>query len=151
MISLLRVLPSLLRLPLLDHVYKSLSTHCPPTSPEYASAIHILATSPLYDVAYDPTQTKEEMKAEESSGDDLVRVEGEDFVDAIGKAVETYWSACKGKKGKGKGKVDVAVWESFCSWLEEMEEEVEDENLVSIFLFLSSWSSSFINLFIVCF
>lgn len=52
-------------------------------------------------------------------------------MDAIGLVVDTYWKACKGKKGKGKEKADVKIWEAYCTWLEEMEEEVEDESLVS--------------------
>lgn len=59
-------------------------------------------------------------------------MEGERLVDAVGSTVEVYWKACKGRKGKGKGKekAPVKVWEAFCAWLEEMAEEVEEENLV---------------------
>lgn len=78
------------------------------------------------------------MRAEEAREDETPVVTGEAFVDAVGEAVESYWTACKGKKGKGKSKekADVKVWESFCSWLEEMEESVEDENLVSFLFYI---------------
>lgn len=136
MIILLRTLPTLIRLPLLNHVYSSIRAHFPPTAPLYAAATHLLATRPLYDVAYDPKTS--EPKVSLNVGDDVptestVRVEGEALVDAVGEIVDEYWKACKGKKGKGKGKeqASIAVWESFCGWLEEAEEASEDENLVS--------------------
>jgi len=62
-----------------------------------------------------------------------IAVEGEALVDGVGAAAEEYWKACRGKKGKGKAKADGKVWESFCAWLEEMEDQVEDENL-TVFL-----------------
>lgn len=79
------------------------------------------------------------MRAEEAGNG--VGVVGEAFVDAVGEAVSIYWTACQGKKGKGKEreKADVAVWEGFCTWLEEMEEEVEDESLVSRVCSLTSF------------
>lgn len=125
LIDLLRTLPSPLRLPLLSHVYASLSSHFPSSSPSFADAVILLATRPLYDVAYNP-------KHKELDSEGGFRVEGEALVDAVGEVVDEFWKACKGKKGKGKAKekADVKVWEAFCSWLEATEDEVEDENLV---------------------
>lgn len=135
MINLLRILPSLLRLPLLAHVYASLRSHFEPTSTSYAPATHVLATRALYDVAFDPKVKESTVSLyidAEAPAASEVRVQGEAFVDAVGEVVEEYWKACKGRKGKGKAKekAPVQVWESFCSWLEELEDEAEDENLV---------------------
>lgn len=125
LINLLRTLPSPLRLPLLSTVYASLSSHFPSSSSSYADAITLLATRPLYDVAYNP-------KHKDVDSEGGFRVEGEALVDAVGEVVDEFWKACKGKKGKGKAKekADVKVWEAFCAWLEATEDEVEDENLV---------------------
>lgn len=122
-IDLLRTLPSSLRLPLLEHVYTSLAAQHPSSSPSYAAAVSILATRPMHDQAYDPA-------VPESA--DLPSLEGEALVDAVGQVVDEYWKACKGKKGKGREreKAPVEVWEAFCQWLEDMEDESDDENLV---------------------
>lgn len=141
MIMLLRTLPTTLRLPLLAHVYASLRTHFTPTTPSYADATHLVATRSLYDVAYDAKIKEPQLSLNIDDEPELtspVRVEGEAFVDAVGEVVEEYWKACKGKKGKGKGKeqASIAVWERFCTWLEEVEEESDDENLVRSLLFV---------------
>ena len=135
MIILLRTLPTTLRLPLLAHVYASLRTHATSTSADLANATHLIATRSLYDLAYDPKIKEAPLQLnidDESELTSPIRVEGEAFVDAVGEVVEEYWKACQGKKGKGKGKeqASTAVWERFCSWLEEMEDESQDENLV---------------------
>lgn len=136
MIILLRILPSSLRLSLLAHVYNSLRLNISTTSSSYAAATHLFATRSLYDVAYDPKNQEPKAPLQVDSiaaTSSEIRVEGESFVDAVGAVVEEYWKACKGKKGKGKGKekASMEVWESFCTWLEEMEQESQDENLVS--------------------
>ncbi|KAL8287363.1 hypothetical protein RQP46_003815 [Phenoliferia psychrophenolica] len=126
LITLLRTISSSLRLPLLAHVYTSLAEHHPSTSPSYPSAVELLATRPMYDIAYDPTV---------KDGTAPAALEGEALVDAVGAVVDEFWKACKGKKGKGKEreKAPVEVWERFCGWLEEMEDESTDENL-TVFL-----------------
>ncbi|KAK4700258.1 U3 small nucleolar RNA-associated protein 6, partial [Phenoliferia sp. Uapishka_3] len=122
LITLLRSLPSSLRLPLLSHIYSSLSTH----HPTNATATTLLCTRYMHDFPYDSN------KKEDSQQTGL---EGEELVDCVGRCVEEFWKACKGKKGKGKEreKVSTEVWESFCGWLEEVEEESTDENL-TVFL-----------------
>lgn len=132
MISVLRPLPSALRLPLLAHIYVSLKSHTPPSSALYPQAVRVLATRHLYDVPYDAKKAKKAAAAGVSiEYDGQIMVTGEKLVDAIAYATEVYWKACKGKKGKSKDRAPVAVWESFCGWLEEISEDVDDENLVS--------------------
>ncbi|BGP18225.1 hypothetical protein JCM10213_007854 [Rhodosporidiobolus nylandii] len=144
LLSILRPLPSPLRLPLLQHVYTSLSSSIPSTSPSYPSALHILATRRLYDVAYVPPKSSKKRKADdaqvaEPEDPTAIKVEGEKLVDAVGKAAEEYWQVLKplgrkSKKGKEKegGQAIEAqkIWEQFCAWLEEMAEETEDEDLL---------------------
>lgn len=117
-ITLLRILPSSLRLPLLEHVYTSLAAHHPSTP----AATALLATRPMHDLAYDADSPEPKL------------LDGEALVDAVGQVVDGFWKACKGKKGKGKEreKAPVEVWEAFCEWLEEMEDKSADENLVSL-------------------
>lgn len=132
MISVLRPLPSTLRLPLLAHVYASLSANVPASSPFYSQALHILATRHLYDVAYDAKKAKKTAAAGEAvmvDGEQIM-VTGEKLVDAIAAGTDVYWKACKGKKGKSKERAPIAVWESFCGWLEEIAEGIDDESLV---------------------
>ena len=118
--TLLRTLPSSLRLPLLSRVYTSLAEHHPASSPSYPTAVELLATRPMHDFAYTPDQSSP------------AALGGEALVDAVGAVVDEFWRACKGKKGKGKEreKASVEVWEKFCAWLEEMEDDSSDENLV---------------------
>ncbi|GAA5918748.1 hypothetical protein JCM6882_007721 [Rhodosporidiobolus microsporus] len=139
-LSVLRPLPSTLRLPLLKHVYTSLSSFISPTSASYPSALHILSTRHLYDVAYVPPKQSKKRKADdaqtaEPEDPNAIKVEGEKLVDAVGKACEEYWKVLKGlgKKGKGKEREGVKaqeIWEQFCAWLEEMAEETEDDDLL---------------------
>lgn len=127
LIALLRSLPSPLRSSLLAHVYASLTAHHPSSSPSHAAAIHLLATRFLYDVPYDPSvRGPADLSTIDHDEQEVVRVEGEELVDAIAQAVEVYWNACQAEGKAG----DVKVWEGFCSWLEEMQEFVDEENLV---------------------
>jgi len=156
LLSILRPLPSPLRLPLLSHVYASLSAHVPPSSPAYPAALHLVATRRLYDVAYAPPSHKSKKRsaddAEVAEPEDplAIKVSGEKLVDAVGKACDEYWGVLKGlggrKAAKGKGKEregDDAgaraqqMWEQFCGWLEEVADETDDEDLVRLSLSLS--------------
>lgn len=149
LLSILRPLPSSLRLPLLSHVYTSLTSTrlLDPTHPSYSSFFHLYATRHLYDVPYSPPKSSKKRKADEAEvlepeNPDEIKVQGEKLVDAVGKVTTEYWKVLKksGKKssnskGKGKGREGVEpmqkVWEQFASWLEGMEEVTEDEDLVS--------------------
>ncbi|KAM0790144.1 hypothetical protein ACM66B_005466 [Microbotryomycetes sp. NB124-2] len=119
LIGILRNLPTRLRFSLLDHVYESLRAHINQSHPHFAQAVSIFATRFMYDFAFDPEQPSE------------TQLEGEVFVDAVGKIVEEFWKACKGRKGKARSrdKAPTAVWEAFCSWLAETLEDIEDEAL----------------------
>ncbi|SDA01450.1 BZ3500_MvSof-1268-A1-R1_Chr10-1g02678 [Microbotryum saponariae] len=128
LLSVLRSLPSPLRLSLLKHTYASMTTPFTPSSPDYARALHILATRHLYDVAYNPKRAKKGGPVPDTT---TIQVKGEKLVDAVAAGVDQYWKACKGKKGKNKETAHLAVWEAFCSWLEKMLEQVEEDNLVS--------------------
>ncbi|GAA5993052.1 hypothetical protein JCM11641_006645 [Rhodosporidiobolus odoratus] len=140
LLSILRPLPSLLRLPLLQHVYSTIPAFVPPTAAAYPAALHILATRRLYDVPYVPPKLSKKRKADdaevaEPEDPNAIKVQGEKLVDAVGKATEEYWKVLKGHghKSKGKAKEGVEaqkVWEQFCAWLEEMAEEMEDEDLL---------------------
>ncbi|GAA5825398.1 hypothetical protein JCM11251_006966 [Rhodosporidiobolus azoricus] len=140
LLSILRPLPSPLRLPLLQHVYSSLSSFISPTSPSYPAALHILSTRHLYDVAYLPPKQSKKRKADdaqtaEPEDPNAIKVEGEKLVDAVGKACEEYWKVLKGlgKKGKGKEREGVKtqqIWEQFAAWLEEMADETKDDDLL---------------------
>ncbi|GAA5913858.1 snoRNA-binding rRNA-processing protein UTP6 [Sporobolomyces salmoneus] len=145
LLSILRPLPSTLRLHLLAHVYASLSSTRlqDPTHPSYSAFFHLYATRPLYDVPYSPPKSSKKRKADEAEvlepeNPNEIKVQGEKLVDAVGKITTDYWkvlkkSGKKGSKGKGKGKeIDEPlqkVWETFAGWLEEMDEFVEDEDL----------------------
>ncbi|GAA5956217.1 hypothetical protein JCM3765_005493 [Sporobolomyces pararoseus] len=150
LLSILRPLPSTLRLPLLAHVYASLtSTRLQdPTHPSYSSFFHLFATRHLYDVPYSPPKSSKKRKADEAEvlepeNPDEIKVQGEKLVDAVGKVSAEYWKVLKksGKKsssnskGKGKGREGVEplqkVWEQFASWLEGMEEVTDDEDLLA--------------------
>ncbi|KAK4045962.1 U3 snoRNP protein [Microbotryomycetes sp. JL201] len=119
-INILRELPTRLRLSLLDYVYESLRSHFDQTHPQYAQAISVNATRFMSDFAFNPEQP--------TTGDQLG---GEAMVDAVGKTVDEFWKACKGRKGKAKNKdkAPTAVWEEFCSWITRTLEQVEDEAL----------------------
>lgn len=144
LLSILRPLPSPLRLPLLLHVYTSLSANVISTLPSYPAALHILATRHLYDVPFSPPKTSKKRKAEEAEvaepeDPNEVKVQGEKLVDAVGKATEEYWKVLKGlgkkaKKGKGKesegGVAAQAIYEQFAAWLEGLAEETDDKDLV---------------------
>ncbi|GAA5878944.1 hypothetical protein JCM8547_003254 [Rhodosporidiobolus lusitaniae] len=143
LLSILRPLPSPLRLPLLQHVYTTLSSSITPSSPFYPAALHILATRRLYDVPYVPPKSSKKRKADEAEvaePEDLtaIKVKGEKLVDAVGQAAEEYWKVLKGlgkKSLEGKGQEQEGVkaqeiWEKFCGWLEEMADEVENEDLL---------------------
>ncbi|GAA5938610.1 hypothetical protein JCM3775_002172 [Rhodotorula graminis] len=155
LLSILRPLPSPLRLPLLSHVYASLSANVSPSSPSYPAALHLLATRRLYDVAYAPPSKKSKKRsaddAEVAEPEDptAIKVSGEKLVDAVGQACDEYWAVLKGlgggqgggrKAAKGKGKEregDDAgaraqqMWEQFCGWLEEVADETDDEDLLA--------------------
>ncbi|KDE05313.1 hypothetical protein MVLG_04344 [Microbotryum lychnidis-dioicae p1A1 Lamole] len=126
LLSVLRPLPSPLRLSLLKHTYASMTTQFTPSSPDYARALHILTTRHLYDVAYNPKRAKKGGPFPDTT---TIQVKGEKLVDAVAAGVDQYWKACKGKKGKNKETAPLAVWEAFCSWLETMLEQVEEDNL----------------------
>ncbi|GJN92981.1 hypothetical protein Rhopal_006026-T1 [Rhodotorula paludigena] len=144
-LSILRPLPSPLRLSLLSHVYTSLSSSISPSSPSYPAALHILATRALYDVPYvAPKQSKKRKAAEaevaEPEDPTAIKVAGEKLVDAVGRACEEYWAVLKtrGKKGKEKEKEKVEgdeqtqlLWEQFSGWLEEMADQTDDEDLLA--------------------
>ncbi|KPV71623.1 uncharacterized protein RHOBADRAFT_56467, partial [Rhodotorula graminis WP1] len=108
LLSILRPLPSPLRLPLLSHVYASLSANVSPSSPSYPAALHLLATRPLYDVAYAPPSKKSKKRsaddAEVAEPEDptAIKVSGEKLVDAVGQACDEYWAVLKGLGG-GQG------------------------------------------------
>lgn len=93
--------------------------------PATPAATALLATRPMHDLAYDPDAPITPAAA----------LAGEALVDAVGQVVDGFWKACKGKKGKGKEreKASVEVWEAFCEWLEDMEDQSADENLVRPF------------------
>ncbi|GAA6025783.1 hypothetical protein JCM10207_002520 [Rhodosporidiobolus poonsookiae] len=142
LLSVLRPLPSPLRLPLLQHVYTSLSSFISSTSPSYPAALHILASRRLYDVPYVAPKSSKKRKADDAQVAEpedpaAIKVEGEKLVDAVGKGCEEYWKVLKGlgKKSKGKGKEregikSQEIWEQFCAWLEELAEETEDDDLL---------------------
>jgi hypothetical protein len=148
-LSILRTLPSTLRIPLLSHVYGTLnSTRLQdPTHPSFASFFHLYSTRHLYDVPYSPPKKSKKRKADEAEvlepeDPEEIKVQGEKLVDAVGKVTTEYWKVLKkaGKKSssskhKGKGKEGAEplqkVWEQFASWLEGIEEETDDEDLVS--------------------
>ncbi|SCV73900.1 BQ2448_6330 [Microbotryum intermedium] len=125
LLSVLRSLPSPLRLSLLKHAYASMTTQFTPSSPHYPQALHILTTRHLYDVAYNSKRGKKGPVPDAAT----IQVKGEKLVDAVAAGVDQYWKACKGKKGKDKETAPLAVWETFCSWLEEMLDEVDEDNL----------------------
>ncbi|BGP50153.1 U3 snoRNP protein [Rhodotorula kratochvilovae] len=148
LLSILRPLPSPLRLPLLSHVYASLTANILPSSPSYPAALHLLATRRLYDVPFvapkkSKKRTADDAEVAEPEDPSSIKVDGEKLVDAVGKACEEYWRVLKGlkaKKGKGKEREGEGVraqaqaqqmWEQFCGWLEEMAEETEDEDLLA--------------------
>ncbi|GAA5914415.1 hypothetical protein JCM8208_002845 [Rhodotorula glutinis] len=153
LLSILRPLPTPLRLPLLSHVYASLSAHVPSSSASYPAALHLVATRRLYDVAYAPPNKKskkrsaDEAEVAEPEDPNTIKVGGEKLVDAVGKACDEYWGVLKGlgggrkaAKGKGKereGEGDEAgtraqhMWEQFCGWLEEVADETDDEDLLA--------------------
>ncbi|GAA5922923.1 hypothetical protein JCM1841_004474 [Sporobolomyces salmonicolor] len=153
LLSVLRPLPSTLRLPLLSHVYASLAAHILPSLSSYPIALHLLATRHLYDIPYAPPKqskkrTADEAQVAEPEDPTKIRVEGEKLVDAVGKAAEEYWAVLKkaGKKGKGKAKETEGmqkIWEQFAAWLEDMAEETEDEDLLA---FLSANLTSALSL-----
>ncbi|GAA6056822.1 hypothetical protein JCM3770_003586 [Rhodotorula araucariae] len=148
LLSILRPLPSPLRLPLLSHVYTSLTANIPASSPSYPEALHILATRRLYDVPFVPPKkskkrTADDAEVAEPEDPSSIKVAGEKLVDAVGNACEEYWRVLKGlraKKGKGKEREGegsqaqaqaLRMWEQFCGWLEEMAEQTEDEELLA--------------------
>ncbi|KAK4046400.1 U3 snoRNP protein [Microbotryomycetes sp. JL221] len=132
LVSTLRTLPSRLRTSLLSHVYDSLRDHIDVSSPAYPQALKILATRHLYDIVFNPKKAVETTPVDPA----LIHVEGEELVDAIGEAVEEFWMACKGKKGKhsSKNKAPVTVWETFCQWLADMADEVDNEALLEFLM-----------------
>ncbi|GAA6019799.1 hypothetical protein JCM11491_000273 [Sporobolomyces phaffii] len=148
LLSVLRPLPSSLRLSLLSNVYASLSATRlqDSTHPSYAAFFHLYSTRHLYDVAYTPPKSSKKRKADEAEvlepeDPNEIKVQGEKLVDAVGKVTAEYWKVLKkhGKKnskGKGKGKERgeepfLQVWEQFANWLEVITEETEDEDLLA--------------------
>lgn len=151
LLSTLRTLPSSLRPSLLTHVYHSLDITRlqDPTHPSYSGFFHLYATRHLYDVPYSPPKSSKKRTTDDTEvldpvNPDVIKVQGERLVDAVGKVTRDYWRVLKApvrktkiesSKGKrkalGTGRGMQRVWEQFASWLAEIATETQDADLVS--------------------